>query len=371
MGDPAPARGDNFRIAHERRDTVWMSQNTNELPRPPAVERAVGDAMARGLHHLYPHRRGIPGLPEAILADLGLSNDTYACMLTHGATEGHYVLHRATLAAGDEVIGHDPSFMPIHAQVRLGGGHVREVQIYEEPWKMTAEGIAEAVTPKTRTILLIDPINPLGSAYTKDEVRAIAEVAKDHRLLLVHDVAYRDFAHNPALATSFYPEGTIVTYTFSKSFGLAGLRLGALVIPSALAPKVEPFQVSILSTNVLAQTAALAMLETKSEWLPPVLATTRENQAIIRGAVDAVDGAFLPVYPSQANHFVVDVSGTGVDPRHIEDALLHDHGVFVRGGAYVSPTYGERFIRVSFSVPTEGAKRFAAAFPKVMERLGS
>jgi histidinol-phosphate/aromatic aminotransferase/cobyric acid decarboxylase-like protein len=93
------------------------------------------------------------------------------------------------------------------------------------------------------------------------------------------------------------------------------------------------------------------------------------NQEIIKGAVEKVNGTFIPVFPSYANMLVVDVGNTGVDPDKVQEKMLYEHKVFVRSGKYVSKAYGSRFIRVSFTVPEDGAQKFAKAFVQVMGEL--
>jgi aspartate/methionine/tyrosine aminotransferase len=366
---PAPSpRPDPFVWAHAQPGIAWMSQNTNTLPTTPRIEQAIRDAVQRGEHHLYPVQKGLPGLPELVKQDLGLGAE-HEVILGHGGLEALYAMNRALFGPGDEVVCTDPSFLPIHAQIKLGGAKPVELPIYHPPWKTSADRIREALTPRTKGILLIDPINPLGTAYTRAEVKAIAELAKEKGLPLIHDVTYRDFDPHATLATEFYPEGTLVVYSFSKTCGLAGMRIGAVVAPKAWYERIKPFTVSTLGINILAQVAAKAALESKKEWWPRVLAQCQRNQALIKGAVEKTPGCFLPVYPSYANLFVIDVSATGVSPAAIEEHLLYEHKVFVRGGGYLSPRFGERFVRVSFSVPEPDAQRFAEAWPRALEAL--
>ena len=112
--------------------------------------------------------------------------------------------------------------------------------------------------------------------------------------------------------------------------------------------------------------AALAALKTKSEWPDGLRMAALRNLEIIKSAVDKVNGAFIPVYPSSANMLVVDIGNTGVDPDKVQEKMLYEHQVFVRSGKYVSKTHGSRFIRVSFTVPEEGAHKFAKSFVQVM-----
>jgi aspartate/methionine/tyrosine aminotransferase len=149
------------------------------------------------------------------------------------------------------------------------------------------------------------------------------------------------------------------------------MRIGALVgMPDAMR-EIKRYDTNVLGTNVLAQRAALAGLECKGEWLPTVRKVVNRNQEILRDTVKKVKGCTLPVFPSKANMFVIDVSPTGVNPDAIEDRLLHHHKIHVRAGGYLSKRFGSRFVRVSFTIPTEHCEKFAVAFPKVMDSLAT
>lgn len=368
MASPA-GRRDPFRFAHEHRDEIaWLSQNTNHIPTSPAIEEALIAGVRAHDYQYYPMKEGIFGLADLCRSDLGL-DASWQVQFTHGALEAVYVITRALLGPGSEMIATDPSFQPLHHQARLTGAKVVEVPIYQEPYKLTVEQARAAITPDTKVLLLIDPINPLGTEYTRDEVKGFAQLAKEKGLVLLHDITYRDFAFNPTLAGEFYPEGTIYAVSYSKNCGFAGLRIGALLAQKPLMDRIRPYLVSTLGTNVLAQRATKAALETKKGWIGGVVKTSRENQKIIADAVRRVDGLTIPVYPSSSNTLVIDVGGRDLDPNAIEDRLLYEHKVFVRGGPYLSERFGHRFVRVSFSVPTEHARRFADAWPKVVESM--
>ncbi len=344
-----------------------MSQNTNQIPITEFIDKAILKAVQEGEYNLYPRARGIFGLCEAISAHLTLPGD-YQVLLTNGGIEGLYILFRALLPKGGEVICTDPSFMPIHHQVEISDGILVELPIYQPPWKMTVEQIKAAITGNTKMMLLIDSINPLGTAYDRSEVKAICELAEEHDLIVIDDITYRDFSE-PVGTYEYVPERTIVSYTFSKNCGLAGMRIGVLAAPKSLMEKILPYNTNVLSVNVLAQRAALAALETIGQWLPPLRQQLIENQQLIKDTVDKIEGAFLPVYPSKTNMFVIDISQTGIDPDDVQEKMLFEHNVFIRSGNYVSKRFGNKFVRTSFSVPREGVERFAEAFPKVISEL--
>jgi aspartate/methionine/tyrosine aminotransferase len=366
----APANQDFFEWAHRhRREVVWMSQNTNTIPLTPRLREAILRAVDDAEYNLYPYRPGVFGLQQAIKEDLGPSAEGYDVLLTNGGIEGLYMLNRALLKPGDEVISTDPGFLPIHNQVALSNARTVELDIYGEPWKLTAEAVNEAVGPATKALLLNDPHNPLGSSYDRREVKALAEIARDNDLYLVDDITYRDFNPDHVLTSEFYPEKSLLAYSFSKGAGLAGMRVGALVAPPDLVKTIKPYDTNVLGVNVLAQRAALAALEHKDEWHRQVLDICRQNQEIIQGAVKRTPGTFLPVFPSLANNFVIDVSERGVDTDALEGKLLYDHRIHVRGGRYLSKKSGGKFIRVSFTVAVEQCRRFEDAFPAAVEAL--
>jgi len=359
---------DPFLYAHKHRnEVVWMSQNTNQIPTTAEVEVAVKEALESKEYNLYPYSKGLLELNSAIKTDLGVED--YDCLITHGAIEALYIVTRALLKEGDEVIATDPSFMPIHHEVQLSNATPIEIGIYKEPWKLTPEEINEHITKRTKMILLIDPHNPMGSEYGRDEVKAICEIAKDNDLYVVDDITYRDFAFHHSLTYDFFPEKTILGYSFSKNCGMAGLRIGGCLAPPELMKTIERYNTNVLSVNILAQRAALRALETKDKWMSNVVETCRSNQEMIKDAVDKIEGCFLPVYPSSTNMFLIDISATGIQPDEVQYKLLYEHKVFVRSGNYVSKRYGNRFIRASFSVPEEGCKRFVEALPLVIEEL--
>lgn len=364
MADPFDA----FRFAHARAGEVaWMSQNTNHLVPPHVVREALDEAIRDRRYERYPVASGDPELLDRVVADLGLSG--VRPILTGGGTEALYMTARALLGPGDEVVASDPSYLIIHRFVELSGARTKNLDIYAPPFRLSAERVAEAVGPKTKMILLIDPLNPLGTGYPRDEVRAIAEIAHDHRLYLLNDVTYRDFAHAPSLAAEFAPEQTVTVWSLSKNCGLAGLRVGGLLAHPDLAATVARYNTNDLGVNVLAQAAARAALATKPKWIGEVVRQTRANGERIREAVATVPGATLPAYPSEANMTIVDLVGTGVEPERLQEELLRRHGVFVRAGNYLSPGHGGRFVRVSYSNPSCDLDRFVSAFPEAVERL--
>jgi len=357
----------DFDYAHNNKNVVWMSQNTNHLQTHDAIQKAIRKTADDREYTKYPLASGLPKLRDLILDDLSLPD--HDLHVTNGGTEALYCLMRHIQPKGSEMITSDPSYFVVHKFAKLGGAKCTDIPIYHGDYRFNVEDIKEAINPKSKSIFLIDPINPLGSTYPKDEKKAICEVAEDHDLWLIDDITYRDFAPNHTLAANIIPEKTITAYSVSKNCGLAGLRVGSLVGPKDFISDIRGTMVSDLGINVVGQRAAIAALETKPKWLPELVETALKNQELIKEAVDKVDGAELPVYPSAASMMVIDISKHNADPQDVQDKLLYENDIFVRAGNYVSARFGDNFIRVSFSIPTPEVERFAEAFPKVMEEL--
>ena len=365
MSTPAT---DAFRYAHAHwSEIAWLSQNTNHLVPPEIVRGAIEEAVRERRYEGYPLASGDPELLELVRADFGLNG--IRPFLTGGGTESLYMLTRALLGPGDQVIATDPSYLIIHRFVELAGARTVNLDIYAPPYRLTADRVREAIGPKTKMILLIDPLNPLGSGYPREEVRAIAEIAHDHHLTLLNDITYRDFSDGHAMAAEFAPEETVTVWSVSKNCGLAGMRIGGLAAREELLERIVRFNTNDLGVNILAQVAARAALRSKRSWIGKVVEQTRANGARIRTVVEGIPGLALPVYPSRANMMVIDVARRGLRPDAVQDELLYRHGVFVRAGSYLSPKHGSQFVRISFSNPPADIERFARAFPEAVRTL--
>src|SRR3989442_4031348 len=153
--------------------------------------------------------------------------------------------------------------------------------IYHNPPPPTPPLALNPTPPATKMLLAIDPNNPLGSGYSRSQIKGLADIAKDHGLWLIDDITYRDFNADHVLATDLYPERTLLSYSFSKAPGLAGLRIGAIIGQADVIQTLRRFDTNVLGVNVLAQRAALAALKSNKEWLPGIPRICGTNQGMI------------------------------------------------------------------------------------------
>ena len=210
---------------------MWMGQNTNHIPAHPAMRQAMIDAIEAGEYNAYAPLLGFEALRTAIVQDLGVPGAE--ALVTEGGVSALAMVCRARCRPGTTFVTTDPTWKWPCLFARQAGAEVVEIPIYgpETGYRLTAEALAAAVDSRTAVIYLVDPNNPLGICYTAAEIRAFAAIARGCGALLVHDCTYRDFAqgHHPALLEA--SEDAVVSLSFSKWLGLAGLRIGALVTP--------------------------------------------------------------------------------------------------------------------------------------------
>lgn len=360
-----------FDYLYKKEDLIWMGQNTNHLQKDKHIEDALIEAARKRNYCKYPPPEGFPELKELILKDLDLDKEVYDIQITASATEALYLAISTTLHHTTNTIASDPGYLIINNFCNRFGHHVKEIPIYNEEcgYKLTPELIKENIDLQTKMIILIDPMNPMGYTYTEEEIKEIAEIAKENNIYVLHDITYKDFAREHHLVAHYAPEHTITIYSFSKIFGMAGLRIGSVISSPELIRKMRASVINDLGTNSLAQEAGIAGLESKNEWITEVKETCFKNQEIIKETIDEVPGVFLPLYPVDGNMMTVDVSGTGLTPEEISEYLLKEKSIFVREGNYTSKLFGDKYIRISFSIPTEQVMEFRKEFPEAIKVL--
>lgn len=349
---------------------MWFGQNTNHFPTHPAVRQAMIGSIEAEEFHAYAPPLGLEELRALILEDLGLPDA--AVLVTDGAVEALFNACRTLAEPGSQFVTTDPGWKWPKQFAAASGASIVEIPIYgpQNGYRLSAAQLEAAVTKATRIIYLVDPNNPLGVCYTPAEIKAFTDIARRAGAYFVHDSTYRDFADEHTLAARFYPERSITIYSFSKWLGLAGLRVGALVAHPELVEKLAAAAPTTLGCNVVSQRAAVAGLRVKREWLPEVNRRQRRNQAEIHRVVGEVPGLKVAVYPAQANFLVVECIDAGVTPEALCEAFRAE-GIMIRQGAYHTPQFGHRFVKIATTVPEAWADILCAKLPAMVEKARS
>jgi histidinol-phosphate aminotransferase len=273
----------------------------------------------------------------------------------------------ASAKPGTTLVTTDPTWKWPCMFAEQAGAEVVQIPIYDASvnYKLTPEALRANVDERCAIIYIVDPNNPLGIRYDREEIEAFAEIARSVGALLIHDCTYRDFAdgHTPVLQVA--PEGTVVSLSFSKWLGLAGMRIGALVAEPKLVDEFSAASTSVLGASVVAQRAAMAGLSVKPEWMKDVRRIDSANKAMIIEAAKAA-GLSVPIPVSHGNFLVLETISTGVSPEAIVEAARRE-GVMIRQGRYHTAAFGDRFIKVSTSVPSAWAERFCEGLPGYIE----
>ena len=358
---------DFFEDMYMDEDMIWMGQNTNHL-QDDTISDAMIEAIKEKNYCKYPAPEGFSELKQLILDDFGFKD--LEVLLTAGATESLYLCMQALLEPEDNVVLSDPGYFIIGDFANRFANEVRYVPIYNEEnhYKLTPKLLRENMDENTRMVILIDPLNPLGSAYTEDELKEFAEIAKENDLYLLHDVTYKDFAREHYNMEDYAPGQTLTIFSFSKIFGMAGLRIGGVLSSKPIIDAIRNAVVNDLGVNIITQYGAIAGLKTKPEWIGRIRETCFENQRLINEMIEPIEGVFLPVYPSDANMMAIDLSGAGINPKEMSNYLVGKK-LFTREGEYTSEEFGDKYLRISFSIPTEEIKVFCEEFPKAVEAL--
>lgn len=344
----------------------WMGQNTNHHPAHAEVIEAMVASLRSEEFHAYAPPLGLEELRRLIVNDIGLPE--MCAFVTDGAVQGLYTACRSLCEPGDEFLTTDPTWAWPMKFARAAGAEVVQIPIYgpENGYRLDPGRLAAAVTPKTKVIYFVDPNNPLGSVATAEEVEAIAEIAREAGCWLIQDSTYRDFAHEHTLAAHFYPEKTITVWSFSKWLGFAGLRVGALIAAPEVIERFADGAPNTLGSSILAQRGAIAGLKVKKDWFPAVQAEQRANQQMIHETVATIPGLNIPVWPSHGNFLVIECQEAGVTPEAV-CMVMGRHNIMIRQGSYHTQTFGDRFIKVSISVPPEWVREFCDLLPAAIE----
>ncbi|MCL2687841.1 MAG: pyridoxal phosphate-dependent aminotransferase [Methanobrevibacter sp.] len=350
-----------FQCVFDDKEMIWMGQNTNHLHDEDIIKDAMINFVESKEYCKYPPPEGFEELKELILKDLELEN--MDILITAGGTESLYLCMEGILEPEDNVITSDPGYLIIDDFASRFATEVISVPIYssDNDYKLTPELVKANMNENTKIVVLIDPLNPLGSAYTEDEIKEFAKIARENEIYLLHDITYKDFAREHFSPADYVPEYSITVFSFSKIFGMAGLRIGAVISIPEVIQSIRSILINDLGTNVIAQAGAIAALKSKDNWIGKVTSITRNNQILIKEMVDEIEGIFIPVYPSDANMIAIDLKSTGINPKTMANYLL-GRKVFTRQGNYTSNLFGDDYLRVSFSIPEEDVKIFIKEF---------
>ncbi|MBU3655139.1 MAG: pyridoxal phosphate-dependent aminotransferase [Alphaproteobacteria bacterium] len=370
------------------RDVVDLSAGEPDFDTPDHVQQAAIDAMARG-ETRYTAVAGTPELKKAIrakfLRDNGLDYSADEVMAATGNKQLLFNAMMATLNAGDEVVIPAPYWVSYPDMVLLAGGQPVVVPCGQDSnFKLTPDALEAAITPKTKWLILCSPSNPTGSAYSKNELAALADVLRRHpQTLILSDDIYeklvfdgKSFCNILNVAPDL-KDRTMVANGVSKSHAMTGWRLGYAAAPAWLIKAMTLIQSQSTSNpSSISQAAAVAALEGDQSFLPAWVAEYQGRRDVLVAGLNAIDGISC-LTPDGAFYVYANCGGllgrTTPDGRPLNDDK--DVAAYLLESAGVVALHGDAcglspFLRLSFGNVTqdklrEACQRIGAAVAKL------
>jgi aspartate aminotransferase len=362
----------------EGRSIIHLEIGEPDFDTPANVIAAAHGALDAGWTHYTPPL-GIPALREAIAADARLRKgfDAQAAnvVVTPGAKPIMFYALLALIDDGDEVIYPDPGFPIYESMTRVAGGTPKPYALLEEnDFRLDVDELRSLVTPRTKMIIFNSPHNPTGGVLKREDIEAIASIAREHDLLVLADEIYaRDLYDGEHLSIASLPdmaERTIVLDGFSKTFAMTGWRLGYAILPSSLVGAFSKLIINSVScTNAVTQMAAVEALNGPQDDVHAMVDEFKVRRDMVVAGLNQIPGIRCRV-PHGAFYVFPNVAGTGLDGTRFADKLLHDAGVCVLSGTAFGQV-GKDHIRISYANSqanlTDALARmsaFVAALPK-------
>ena len=325
-------------------DSVKLASNENPLGPSPKAMAVLGSEISR--LHRYPDGAGFE-LLSGLADHLGVSDREI--VMGNGSDDLLGMLARILLTPGDEVVIPDPSFLMYTIVAQSAGAVPIMVPLTE--LHINLDGILKRIGPRTRMIFICSPNNPTGTIVQRQAFEAFL-AAVPPEIVVVVDEAYFEFVRDESamcgLAYLDADTPVVTLRTFSKVYGLAGLRVGYGIMPAFLAEMLNRVRMPF-NVNSLAQAAAVAALSDK-DFLEQTIEMVHQG---IDFLFEALADRGFRAFPTQANFFLVDVQQSA---DAVFDRLLRQ-GVIVRSmRAYGYPNY----IRLSVGRPDENRKFLSA-----------
>ena len=287
-------------------------------------------------------------------------------LITVGVSEGLDLAMRAIIDPGDEVIGHEPSYVSYMPCVTLTGGKFIPVSTtVESEFRVNADDIEKRVTPRTKALMLGYPCNPTGGVMDRAGLKQVAEVARRHDLIVVSDEVYERLVygieHTCFASLPGMKERTIHLGGFSKAYAMTGWRIGyAVAVEEIIEAMMKIHQYTMLCAPTMAQMAALEALR---EGEPQVEEMVAEYDQRRRVMVEGFNNMGLACFePKGAFYTFPSIKSTGLSSEDFaEKLLLEEHVAVVPGDAFGK--CGEGYVRCCYATSM-------AEIEEALERMG-
>ena len=345
-----------FDIAANMQDVISLGIGEPDFTTPdPILEAGVRSLRAGETHYTSNHGRMDLrcALADHLEKLYGVRyNPQDEIVITVGGSEALYLAATALLEPGEEVIIPTPCFVSYQAEVILAGGVAVEIPCHmQNNFDLDIEAIHNAVTQKTKAILINFPTNPTGAVSSRENMLKLAHLAEEHDLIVISDEIYDRLVYGvehvcfPALPGM--QERTILIGGFSKDYAMTGWRIGYTAGPAEIINGlVRVHQYTVMSAPTTAQAAALVALQDGEKSVVDMVAEYDRRRRLI---VDGLNDIGLPTFePHGAFYAFPKVSGSGLNDEDFAEKLLKEKKVAVVPGSAFGAG-GEGFVRCSYA----------------------
>jgi aspartate/methionine/tyrosine aminotransferase len=338
------------------RDIVHLEIGEPDFDTPPSIVAAGVAALERGETH-YTQSAGVIELREAIARYLkrrGVQADPGQVIVTPGAKPIMFYALLALLDDGDEAIYPDPGFPIYSSMIEFSGARGVPLALREQSgFQPDLDELKKLVSRKTKVLVLNSPNNPTGGVLSRDALREIAAIAREHDLWVLADEIYGELVyegeHHSIAVEEGMAERTILLDGFSKTFAMTGWRLGYGVFPRALVEPVTKLVTNSVScTATFVQRAGAAALSSRPPEVDQMIAEFRRRRDAVVKGLNAVPGITCQV-PQGAFYVFPNVRGLGLrSSADVADRLLNEAGVATLAGTCFGAA-GEGYLRLSYA----------------------
>jgi aspartate/methionine/tyrosine aminotransferase len=357
-------------------DVIHLEVGEPDFDTPVNIRDAAKKALDDGFTH-YPPPLGLPILREAIAKDStarrGFEVDPKNVVVTPGAKPVMFYALLALIDQGDEVIYPDPGFPIYESMTRYAGGTPVPLKLDEnKDFRFDPDELRSLVTPRTKLIIFNSPHNPTGGVLTLQDLEAIADVAREHDIVVMADEIYgrlvyqgeqHSIAKLPGMA-----ERTIVLDGFSKTYAMTGWRMGYAIVPPDLLDAYSKLIInSVSGTSAFQQVAAAEALNGPQDSVDQFAAEFRARRDLIVEGLNKIPGVSCRM-PSGAFYAFPNISGLGMTGAELAEKLLYEANVCVLGGqafGKVSPNN----IRISYANSQTNLRRALERFEELASKV--
>ena len=358
-------------------DVCSFSAGEPDFDTPKHIVEAAKTALDQGKTRYGP-AAGEPKLRDAIAKKLQTDNSLcYGAenvIVTNGGKQSLFNLMMALIDPGDEVIIPAPYWVSYPEMVKLAEGvPVIVPTTLEAGYRVTADQLRQAITPKTKLLVFNSPSNPTGMVYTPDEVRAIADVVVEHNIWVVADEIYEKILYDGAEHLSIGAvnpeiyERTIVSSGFAKTYAMTGWRIGFLAGPPPIIKAVSTIQGhSTSNVCTFAQYGAIAAYEGSQDCVSEMVAAFAKRRQVVLDTLNSIPGLSCPK-PDGAFYVFPNIGKTGMKSLDFCSALLETKQVAAVPGVAFG---ADDCIRLSYATDLDtiqtGLERLAAFVKSVL-----